>query len=322
MTNLYSDFAKDFSSTRQAPWAGWKRLISQIPSIKDPNLKENSKLQTANSELKILDLGCGNGRFLKFLTSNIQYSISKYVGIDNAEELLEIAKNNIKNKTLNIKNPSKELQTLISKHIIFHKRDLESIDWDVELDQEFDLVVIFGVMHHIHSFEKRVELLQKAAKHLSLDGILAVTFWQFKDNESFVKKHDISNLNNHEADHGTRHKTLNLKHKKSLEKHIVDNEPINIEDKSLNSKLQTHNLKPKYTNNDYQLSFGKEGATRFAHHFSNEEIDEIVNRLELNVIDEFNSDGFENKMNRYVLVKSKQQISNIKERKAQKIEFE
>ena len=48
---FYKTVATDFSATRQMPWAGWDRLLPFLPK----------------EAIDILDLGCGNGRFLSFL---------------------------------------------------------------------------------------------------------------------------------------------------------------------------------------------------------------------------------------------------------------
>ncbi len=56
--NLISDH---FSKTRRIPWDNFKFFFKKIPS--------NSK---------VLDLGCGNGRFSEFLTD------VDYIGLDKA----------------------------------------------------------------------------------------------------------------------------------------------------------------------------------------------------------------------------------------------
>ena len=74
---FYSDISDDFSITRKYAWRGWEEVASFI--------KRN---YTGN--VQIVDLGCGNGRFLEFLNENLDATFS-YIGFDNNERLLEIA---------------------------------------------------------------------------------------------------------------------------------------------------------------------------------------------------------------------------------------
>ncbi|MDZ4229466.1 MAG: class I SAM-dependent methyltransferase, partial [Patescibacteria group bacterium] len=61
-----------FNRSRQSPWPGWQKLLPYLQG------------QT----LKVLDLGCGNGRFGIWLASH--YSID-YVGLDENQYLLDRA---------------------------------------------------------------------------------------------------------------------------------------------------------------------------------------------------------------------------------------
>lgn len=56
---FYQSVAKDFSISRQKDWNGWDRAVQIAKNhLKEPLRKKGPK---------ILDLGCGNGRFLKFM---------------------------------------------------------------------------------------------------------------------------------------------------------------------------------------------------------------------------------------------------------------
>ena len=67
---FYLKTQKYFNTSRQSPWPGWKKLLPH--------------LQVRN--LQVLDLGCGNGRFGKFLAEHRQID---YTGIDNNQYLLD-----------------------------------------------------------------------------------------------------------------------------------------------------------------------------------------------------------------------------------------
>jgi len=52
----------------------------------------------------------------------------------------------------------------------------------------FDLVILFGVVHHIPGRDHRVSLLTKLARHLVAGGMLAYTVWRFDRFERFTRK--------------------------------------------------------------------------------------------------------------------------------------
>lgn len=133
---LYSEHAGTFSATRQKPWRGWKRLVEQLP---------------ADRALRVLDAGCGNGRFGIYLGDRA----GRYTGIDESAPLLEHARNKLPHATL-------------------LRSDL--ISWTPEENETHDLAVAFGVLHHLPTLRLREELLGKLARVAEL---VAVTFWSF-----------------------------------------------------------------------------------------------------------------------------------------------
>lgn len=68
----YNQIAKDFSETRQFPWKDFELF--------KPYYRSNDA---------VLDLGCGNGRLLKFLKKE---GYKSYLGLDQSAELLKQAK--------------------------------------------------------------------------------------------------------------------------------------------------------------------------------------------------------------------------------------
>ncbi len=224
--NLYSTYAKSFSNTRQFAWEGWKKILQYLDS---------------DLSLRILDLGSGNSRFLEFLLKN-NFQIEKYVGIDSSEELIDIAKQKFED----------------FENAEFILTDLEKNDWVNKLNCKFDLIVIFGVMHHIKSFNTRKRILKDSFSLLSNQGLHITTYWQFANNKDFLKKHVIKSK---------------IKNKKT----------------------------DLFSENDYTLKFGNDGATRFAHHFTDNEIKQMYTDVHRCTFEQFQSDGFENKMNKYIL---------------------
>ncbi|MCA9370226.1 class I SAM-dependent methyltransferase, partial [Candidatus Woesebacteria bacterium] len=125
--------------------------------------------------ISVLDIGCGNGRFLSWLTTK-ENTISRYVGIDTNETLLLEA-----NQDMQDTNYSLELQ---KKDIVAMLVDEASLG----VGEKYDVVALFGIMHHIPSFELRKQLLTEAFTHLLPGGIMVVSFWQFARFERFQNK--------------------------------------------------------------------------------------------------------------------------------------
>jgi len=161
---FYKRTQEYFNRSRQYSWAGWGRLLPYF-HLQGQTLKV----------LKVLDVGCGNGRFGEFLEKKLKSDID-YTGMDNNEYLLEQVKKNVK-------------EAKIIKQGVLRK-------WKVE--GKFDAVVLIGLMHHIPGEDNRIRILKQAKERLNKNGILIFTTWRFKDLErmakKIVKKHKFKNL--------------------------------------------------------------------------------------------------------------------------------
>jgi SAM-dependent methyltransferase len=159
--DFYEKSAEDFSATRQRPWRGWTRLLAHI--------------ETKAPKLEVLDIGCGNGRFARFLKEHVSSSFD-YVGIDMSKPALEIARRQVSDLP--------EAQWL--------EHDIVAVDTGNFLPPEarrpFSLIVAFGLFHHLPGVEQREGLIAELARRLDHQGILAISFWQFARFERFKKK--------------------------------------------------------------------------------------------------------------------------------------
>ncbi len=114
--------------------------------------------------LTVLDVGCGNGRFGVFLTEQLQAVM--YHGIDSNPTLLDRARNALPTAT-------------------FETRDIVEVPLTTGT---YDLVVLFGVMHHIPGAQQRLNFMQQLADRVKPGGLLAFACWRFYEFERFRQR--------------------------------------------------------------------------------------------------------------------------------------
>jgi tRNA (uracil-5-)-methyltransferase TRM9 len=147
--NFYTEHNESFDKSRSYGfWEGFEEILKYLPS-----------------NLQVLDLGCGNARFLRFLLEKNQ-NIVEYLGLDNSEEFI--------NK--NSKN--------------YEKYQFRLTDVITNLNKEtktYNLVVAFGITHHIPSRELRKKWFEKIATLVAKNGVLVISFWNFNKNNADQK---------------------------------------------------------------------------------------------------------------------------------------
>lgn len=144
----------EFDATRQRAWPGWRRMLLAL----DLPLRS------------VLDIGCGNGRFARFLIE-AQAAGFGYCGIDNSPDLLALARRQLADEAL---------------------MRAEFIKRDVMLDglpgRRAQLVVLFGLLHHVPGFRQRRDLLAAAAAAVEAGGWLVFTAWRFLEDERLRRR--------------------------------------------------------------------------------------------------------------------------------------
>jgi len=133
--STYNKIADEFSQTRHY---SWPEFIFFEDYVKKPGVK-------------ILDLGCGNGRFTKILPKG-----QKYLGIDISENLIEKAKK---------LHPEHEFK-------VGDILDLSGLE-----KEDFDVVISLAAFHHIPSTKSRIDALKNMHRVLKSDGTLILTVW-------------------------------------------------------------------------------------------------------------------------------------------------
>jgi tRNA (uracil-5-)-methyltransferase TRM9 len=148
---FYLRIQEYFNRTRQSYWLGWEKLL--------PLLQKE--------RLRVLDIGCGNGRLGRFLAKRLPQTEIEYVGLDNNRYLLSQAKKALP-------------QAKLIKQDILRAWALGG--------KEFELIAIMGVLHHLPGFANRLKLLERAKQKLAKNGFLVFTIWQFTSSPKLSKK--------------------------------------------------------------------------------------------------------------------------------------
>ena len=161
---FYRRHADDFTRTRRQAWPGWERLL--------PLLRGRARL---------LDVGCGNGRFGRFWAraqdetslgeartrapadpgAAPQYAL-QYHAIDASLPLLREAALTMR--------ATPQVKTRLEWRDVFT---------DPPRHGRYPLIVLLGVLHHIPGRRRRAALLRALGERLTDDGLLIVTFWRF-----------------------------------------------------------------------------------------------------------------------------------------------
>ena len=147
---FYSATAAEFDRSRAQPWDGWQPLLPHLAALPP--------------EPRVLDIGCGNGRFGRFLAQHLR--AIRYTGVDNCPEMLRITRDRL---------PQAQLLTL----------DLVR---EAPPAGPFDLVVCFGFLHHIPGAAQRQQLLRALASAVAEGGLLTFVTWRFADFPRFRRR--------------------------------------------------------------------------------------------------------------------------------------
>lgn len=160
--DFYQKIAISFDQTRQYSWQGWLKLLPYLSKVKQP--------------IRVLDIGCGNGRFASFLNEKkLQFS---YHGIDSSPELIKTATAALKKLNIHFKLTKLDvIQALLDDSLTS------------QLGQKYDLIVAFGLLHHLPSSKVRQKLFINISQLLSDTNSLAViTAWQFATDDRYQDK--------------------------------------------------------------------------------------------------------------------------------------
>ena len=149
---FYTQTATAFNQTRAVAWQGWQHLIPYILVDTEP--------------YGVLDIGCGNARFANFLAKH-RTKPFEYHGIDSNPTLLQYAEDSV----------------LLLPHVTTQFWELDFVEQSLPSESldTYDLVVVFGVMHHIPGYAERSAFLRSCTQFVKETGLLVFACWRFLD---------------------------------------------------------------------------------------------------------------------------------------------
>jgi len=146
---FYNRFGESFSATRQRLQPGVKKI-----------------LETISNDVSVLDLGCGNGHFLRELS--VRGHKAALLGLDFSLSLLRDAES--------------------APGVEFREVDLAKLSqWSVDSGQ-WSVITMFATLHHIPSVEIRLDILKTVRKLLNKDGKFILSNWQFLNSEKLKSR--------------------------------------------------------------------------------------------------------------------------------------
>lgn len=144
----YSKIADEFDASRG---------IREWPEFK-VFLKELRKRKKASSTLRVLDVGCGNGRLWHFLTirqAHGDIGPIDYIGVDNNKKMLQIAKKH-------------------APKARFRFGDVLKLPFPAN---SFDTVFAIALLHHLPTKKLQLKALKEMKRVLKPGGLLFLTTW-------------------------------------------------------------------------------------------------------------------------------------------------
>ena len=164
---FYNRFGDQFSATRQRLQPGVKKILDSI-----------------QEDVSVLDLGCGNGHFLREISKRGHKQ--PLLGVDFSLPLLRNAES--------------------APGVIFREVDLSQLSAfsdQLSVPGGWDVITMFATLHHIPSTEMRLDILRTVRKILKPAGKFILSNWQFLNSaklKSRIQPWDRVGINENDLD--------------------------------------------------------------------------------------------------------------------------
>ncbi len=247
---FYANNTSSFSQTRQYPWQGWLKLLPYTENVAGKNTQD----------VHFLDLACGNMRFEKFIAQNLVEFTPIWHTLDSCDFATT------EKTTLN-KEISNNNLFFIETDILHSLQQMTTDDartnWQIPPCAG---VFSFGFFHHIPSFALRTKVLNFLIDSCASNGIIALSFWQFMNEEKIA------------------HKALTNTEKAKQELGFLE--------------LESDDYLLGWQN--------KIGEYRYCHNFSDDELTQLlqpfIDTKKVKLIATYSADGKSNNLNKYIIL--------------------
>ena len=148
--DFYTRFGESFSATRHRIQPGVRRILEML-----------------EGDESILDLGCGNGEFTRELAKRGHRG--PYLGVDFSLPLLQEA--------------DSALDGFSAKFLQVDLTHLSAFSDQLSAFGKWSLITAFAVLHHIPSYDLRLNILRTVRRLLKDNGRFIHSNWQFLNSE-------------------------------------------------------------------------------------------------------------------------------------------
>ena len=148
--DFYTRFGESFSATRHRLQPGVRRVLEML-----------------EGDESILDLGCGNGEFVRELAKRGHRG--PYLGVDFSLPLLQEA--------------NSAFEGFSTKFLQVDLTQLSVSSIQSSVTDQWSLITAFAVLHHIPSYELRLNILRTVRRLLKDNGRFIHSNWQFLNSE-------------------------------------------------------------------------------------------------------------------------------------------
>lgn len=152
----YDNFATTFSNSRKNhPWP-------ELDAIIDDMRKQGYT--------SVLDIGCGNGRFLEEIQSS-GFKVQEYLGIDSSKWMIAEARK---------LHPDFQFEVCSMESLFSHPA--------IPLSR-YPAILFLASFHHLETRVSRIETLKQAKELLAPNGRIYMTNWNLLEQEKYRESH-------------------------------------------------------------------------------------------------------------------------------------